>query len=86
MMEVRHYIAESGLTQADAAKAFETTQPRLHEVLKGKIEKCTLEGTVYITNDALELLADGEAFHEEAFHKEYWCAQPHGFKEEQSGG
>lgn len=43
IMEVRQYVEESGLTQTDAAKALKTTQPRLNEVLKGKIEKCTID-------------------------------------------
>ncbi len=46
MMEVRRYVEESGLTQAAAAKALKTTQPRLNEVLKGKIEKCTIDRLV----------------------------------------
>ena len=46
MVEVRQYVEESGLTQADAAKALKTTQPRLNEVLKGKIEKCTIDRLV----------------------------------------
>ncbi len=46
MVEVRQYVEESGLTQAAAAKALKTTQPRLNEVLKGKIEKCTIDRLV----------------------------------------
>ena len=46
MMEVRRYFEESGLTQVAAAKAMKTTQPRLNNVLKGKIEKCTIDRLV----------------------------------------
>jgi len=46
MMEVRRYVEESGLTQVAAAKAMKTTQPRLNNVLKGKIEKCTIDRLV----------------------------------------
>lgn len=43
MMEVSDYVKQSGLTQAEAAKRLGTTQPRLNDVLKGKIEKCTVD-------------------------------------------
>ena len=45
MVEVREYVDESGLTQA-AARAMKTTQPRLNEVLKGKIGKCSIDRLV----------------------------------------
>ncbi len=46
MMEVRQYVEESGLTQVAAAKALKTTQPRLNDILKGKIGKCTIDRLV----------------------------------------
>ena len=46
MMEVRRYVEESGLTQAAAARALKTTQPRLNEVMKGRIEKCSIDRLV----------------------------------------
>ncbi len=46
MMTVSAYVKESGLTQASAAKMLGTTQPRLNDVLKGKIEKCTVDRLV----------------------------------------
>jgi predicted XRE-type DNA-binding protein len=46
MMEVRRYVDESGLTQVAAAKAMKTTQPRLNNILKGRIEKCTIDRLV----------------------------------------
>lgn len=46
MMAISDYVEKSGLTQADAAKKLGTTQPRLNDVLKGKIEKCTVDRLV----------------------------------------
>ena len=46
MVEIRKYVEESGSTQADAAKALKTTQPRLNDVIKGRIEKCTIDRLV----------------------------------------
>lgn len=46
MMEVSEYVKKSGLTQTVAAKRLGTTQPRLNDVLKGRIEKCTVDRLV----------------------------------------
>ena len=46
IMEVAEYVKQSGLTQAEAAKRLGTTQPRLNDVLKGRIEKCTVDRLV----------------------------------------
>ncbi len=46
MMAVSEYVKRSGLTQAEAACMLGTTQPRLNDVLKGKIEKCTVDRLV----------------------------------------
>lgn len=46
MMAVAEYVRQSGLTQAEAAEKLGTTQPRLNDVLKGKIEKCTVDRLV----------------------------------------
>ncbi|MDT8403260.1 helix-turn-helix domain-containing protein [Sulfuriflexus sp.] len=46
MIEVSEYVKESGLTQTEAAKKLGTTQPRLNDVLKGRIEKCTVDRLV----------------------------------------
>ena len=46
MVEIDRYVKESGLTQAEAAKLMKTTQPRLNDVLQGKIEKCTIDRLV----------------------------------------
>jgi len=46
MIEISDYVKNSGLTQAEAAKKLGTTQPRLNDVLKGKIDKCTVDRLV----------------------------------------
>lgn len=46
MVEIRKYVKESGLTQAEAAITLKTTQPRLNDIIKGRIEKCTLDRLV----------------------------------------
>lgn len=46
MVEIRHYIEDNNLTQAAAAKAMGTTQPRLNDVVKGRIEKSTIDRMV----------------------------------------
>ncbi len=43
MIEISNYVKQASLTQAEAAKRLGTTQPRLNDVLKGKIEKCTVD-------------------------------------------
>jgi predicted XRE-type DNA-binding protein len=46
MMEASEYVKQSGLTQSQAAEKLGTTQPRLNDVLKGRIEKCTVDRLV----------------------------------------
>jgi len=46
MMEIDRYFKASNLTQAEVAKRMHTTQPRLNDVLQGKIEKCTIDRLV----------------------------------------
>lgn len=46
MMEVSDYVKRSGLTQSVAAEKLGITQPRLNDVLKGRIEKCTVDRLV----------------------------------------
>ena len=52
MIEVRQYFEDSGLTQVAAAKALKTTQPRLNDVLKGKIDKCSIDRLVQMLAEA----------------------------------
>jgi predicted XRE-type DNA-binding protein len=46
MMKIAEYVNSSGLTQVQAASKLGTTQPRLNDVLKGRIEKCTVDRLV----------------------------------------
>jgi predicted XRE-type DNA-binding protein len=46
MQEVKRYVEKSGLTQVEAASRLGTTQPRLNDILKGDIEKCTIDRLV----------------------------------------
>lgn len=46
MIEIRRYIEEQGLTQAEAAKRMQTTQPRINDIVQGRIEKCTIDRLV----------------------------------------
>jgi len=46
MVEISSFVEDSGLTQSEAAKELDTTQPRLNDVLKGRIEKCTVDQLV----------------------------------------
>ncbi|VAX10799.1 hypothetical protein MNBD_GAMMA26-2048 [hydrothermal vent metagenome] len=46
MVAIRQFFDESGLTQAKAASVLGTTQPRLNDVLKGRIDKCSIDRLV----------------------------------------
>ncbi len=46
MMAISEYVRQSNLTQTKAASKLGTTQPRLNDVLKGRIEKCTVDRLV----------------------------------------
>ena len=46
MFEISGYVKQSGLTQAEAARKLGTTQPRLSDVMQGKIDKCTVDRLV----------------------------------------
>lgn len=46
MIQISEYVKKSGLTQAQAAKKLNTTQPRLNDVMKGRIDKCTVDRLV----------------------------------------
>lgn len=43
MMEIEKIIEERGLSQTKAAKILGTTQPRLSDMLNGRIEKFTVD-------------------------------------------
>ena len=46
MLEVRRYIEEKGLYQREAAELMDTTQPRISDVMKGRIDKCSIDRLV----------------------------------------
>jgi predicted XRE-type DNA-binding protein len=46
MIEVERYVKQSGLTQKEAAKRLGITQPRLNDLLRGKIHKFSLDALV----------------------------------------
>jgi len=46
MMNLADWYKGSGLTQAQAAKSLGTTQPRFNDLLKGKIDKFSLDALV----------------------------------------
>jgi predicted XRE-type DNA-binding protein len=52
MMRIEDFYRRSGMTQADAAKVLEVTQPRLNALLKGKIGLFSLDSLVNIASRA----------------------------------
>ena len=46
MSKVEHFVRSSGLTQKECAVRMGVTQPRLNELLKGKIDKFSLDALV----------------------------------------
>ena len=45
-MRVEKFVQQSGLTQTEAAKVLGVTQPRLNQLLKGKIQLFSLDALV----------------------------------------
>lgn len=52
MMVISQWYANSGLTQAAAAKTLGLTQPRLNQLLKGKIGEFSLDALVNLATRA----------------------------------
>jgi predicted XRE-type DNA-binding protein len=46
MIEVQHYVERNRLTQVNAAKRLGITQPRLNDLLRGRIEKFSVDALV----------------------------------------
>jgi predicted XRE-type DNA-binding protein len=46
MIAVQRHVAASGLTQARAARELGLTQPRLNDLLRGRIDKFSLDALV----------------------------------------
>jgi predicted XRE-type DNA-binding protein len=52
MMALTDHIARSGLTQAQAARAFGVTQPRISDLTRGKIDLFGLDSLVTMASAA----------------------------------
>ncbi len=48
MIEIQRYVKENRLTQVQAAKRLGITQPRLSDLLRGRIDKFSLDALVNI--------------------------------------
>ncbi|SEJ78186.1 helix-turn-helix domain-containing protein [Achromobacter sp. NFACC18-2] len=46
MMALKHHITQSGISQVEAARLFGVTQPRLSELMRGKIDLFGLDTLV----------------------------------------
>lgn len=46
MLEVDQFVKKSGLTQMEASKKLGITQPRLNDLLRGKIQKFSIDALV----------------------------------------
>ena len=52
MTRIERYVKRSGLAQAKAALALGVTQPRLNDLLRGKIDKFSLDALVNMLGNA----------------------------------
>lgn len=52
MMELKAYVVRAGLTQAQAAKLFGVTQPRISDLMRGKINLFGLDALVNMASAA----------------------------------
>ena len=52
MVEIERYVRDSDLSQAEAAKKLGVTQPRLNDLLRGKIDKFSLDALVNMLGKA----------------------------------
>jgi predicted XRE-type DNA-binding protein len=46
MLEVDQFVKKSGLTQLEASKKLGITQPRLNDLLRGRIQKFSIDALV----------------------------------------
>ena len=46
MIDIQRYVERHRLTQAEAAKRFGVTQPRLNDLLRGRIHKFSVDALV----------------------------------------
>ncbi len=52
MMVLRKYVEREGLTQADAALRLQVTQPRISDLMRGKINRFSLDTLVAMSTMA----------------------------------
>ena len=52
MIEIRRIVEERGLRQTDAAELFGTTQPRISELVRGRIDQFTIDALVNMLSHA----------------------------------
>lgn len=52
MIEIHRIVEEGGLRQTDAAELFGTTQPRVSDVMRGKIDEFTIDSLVNMLSHA----------------------------------
>ena len=52
MTALRKFIEKEGLTQADAAKRLKVSQPRVSDLIRGKISRFSLDTLVNMLTDA----------------------------------
>ena len=52
MSKIEHFVRSSGLTQKECAARMGVTQPRLSDLLKGKIDKFSHDALVYLLGHA----------------------------------
>ena len=52
MMEIESFIKSKGMTQAHAAELMGVTRPRISDVMRGKIDKFTIDALVDMLSKA----------------------------------
>jgi predicted XRE-type DNA-binding protein len=52
MMALRNHLLKAGMSQADAAKLFGVTQPRVSDLMRGKIDLFGLDALVNMAASA----------------------------------
>lgn len=52
MIQLRRYIADAGMTQTQAAVRFGVTQPRISDLVRGKIEVFSVDGLIEMAGRA----------------------------------
>ena len=52
MIQLRRYIRDAGLTQTQAAIQFGVTQPRISDLVRGKIELFSIDGLIEMAGRA----------------------------------